>query len=99
MKSKKDYRLSKATNSKQRLETVERHLNKIIENFMKLKFDNQLELAIICIKNKLLEQTKEFKGFKFQQKVSVECKKEEKVFKETNLQIHGLIHTKLHFRI
>ena len=55
MKSKKDYRLSKATNSKQRLETVERHLNKIIENFMKLKFDNQLELAIICIKNKLLE--------------------------------------------
>ena len=99
MKSKKDYRLSKATNSKQRLETVERHLNKIIENFMKLKFDNQLELAIICIKNKLLEQTKEVKEFKFQQKVSVECKKEEKVFQETNLQIHGLIHTKLHFRI
>ena len=55
------------------------------------RYDEQLNLAISSIKNKLFETTKEFKEFKFHQNLAIEFTRNDEVFKIEYSQTHGLI--------
>ena len=63
------------------------------------KYDEQLKLAISCIKNKLSKTSKEFKEFKFQQNLRIEFTKNDKDFKNKYFQTQGLVQTKQNLMI